>query len=207
MKRYFLTGLSLILPLFITIMVVKFIINFLTAPFLGITQIFLDLITHRFPFLSVFETPEVTSIYSQLLILLFLFLFISLVGFLGQWFLMTTLFRAFDKLMHKIPLINTVYKSVQDIIHTFFSDERPKFTSPVQVPFSKSGSSVLAFVTNETVPLPLEGEYSALYMPSPPNPMLGFLVLMPKDKIAKTSLPVEQSIQFIASCGIIDPTR
>jgi uncharacterized membrane protein len=37
--------------------------------------------------------------------------------------------------------------------------------------------------------------------------MLGFLVLMPKDKIAKTSLQVEKSIQFIASCGIIDPSR
>lgn len=207
MKRYFITGLASILPLYITFLVMKFIINFLTTPFLGLTQVFLDLVSDRHPFLEVLETPEVTSIYSQLLILIFLYLFISLVGFLGQWFLMHTVFRAFDKVMHKIPLINTVYKSVQDIIHTFFSDDRPKFTSPVQIPFSKSGSSVLAFVTNETVTLPVKGEFSALYMPSPPNPMLGFLVLMPKDKIAKTSLQVEKSIQFIASCGIIDPSR
>lgn len=207
MKRYFITGLASILPLYITFLVMKFIINSLTAPFLGLTQVFLDFVIHRHPFFAVFETPEVTSIYSQLLILIFLFLFISLVGFLGQWFLLNTLFGAFDKVMHKIPLINTVYRSVQDIIQTFFSDDRPQFSSPVQIPFSKSGASVIAFVTNETVSLPLKGEFSALYMPSPPNPMLGFLVLMPKDKIAKTSLPVEKSIQFIASCGIIDPSR
>lgn len=207
MKRYFITGLASILPLYITFLVMKFIINFLTAPFLGLTQAFLDFAIHRHPLLAVFETPEVTSIYSQLLILFFLFLFISFVGFLGQWLLLNTLFKAFDKVIHKIPLINTVYKSVQDIIHTFYSDDRPKFSSPVQIPFSKSGASVLAFVTNETVTLPLDGEFSAVYMPSPPNPMLGFLVLMPKGKIAKTTLPSERSIQFIASCGIIDPTK
>ncbi len=202
MKRYFLTGLAAILPLYITFIVLRFLLNFLTAPFLGLTQSFID----RHPILIFFDTPEITLIYSQVLILLFLFLLIALVGFLAKWLLVHTAFKTFDQLMHKIPLVNTVYKSTQDIIHTFFSDERPKFSSPVQIPFSKSGASVLAFVTNETVPLPLKGEFSALYMPSPPNPMLGFLVLMPKDKIAQTSLPVEQSIQFIASCGVIAPS-
>lgn len=207
MKRYFLAGLAAILPLFITIMVVKFIINFLTAPFLGLTQSFVDLLIRQHPFLALFETPEITLLYSQILILFFLFFTIVLVGFLAEWIFMHTAFKAFDRLIHKIPLINSIYKAVQDIIHTFFSDERPPFSSPVLIPFSKTGANVLAFVTNETVPLPFEKEFSAVYMPSPPNPMLGFLVLMPKDMISKTTLPAERSIQFIASCGVIDPSK
>ena len=206
MKRYFITGLGSILPIFITVMVLKFIINFLTTPFLGLSQSFIALFSKKLPFLEIFETPELATLYSQLLILIFLFLFIALVGFLAEWLLVHTVFKAFDKAMHKIPLINSIYKPVQDILHTLFSDERPPLTSPVQIPFSKSGANVLAFVTNETVALPLEDEFSAVYMPSPPNPMLGFLVLIPKDKIAKTSLSAERSIRFIASCGIITPT-
>src|SRR5262249_36954649 len=127
MKKYFITGLVILLPLVITVAVVIFLVNFLTKPFMGVVSTILakfNIINHGFLFL----TPEQVLNYgSKLIILICIFLFTVALGIIARWFLIHTLFRLGDKILHRIPIVNTVYKTTQDIIKTLFVSDKNTF--------------------------------------------------------------------------------
>ena len=109
MKKYFVTGLVILLPIAVTVFVLAFIINFLTQPFIGLVSRFLahfDIINRGFLFL----TPEQLLRYgSQLIILVILFLVTVLLGMFARWFFFHTLLRLSDSVLHRIPIVNKVY--------------------------------------------------------------------------------------------------
>lgn len=179
MKSNFLSGLIVLLPIFITFIVIKFLITALTAPFLTLT-----------------EAPELT-------ILLFLFFFTILTGYLAEKFLLHQLIKGFDRVMHKIPFLSKIYKPVQDMLHTFFVGETSIFSKPVIVPFMNAHS--FAFIISDRIILDGK-EYFSVYVPGAPNPIMGFLFLLPKKQIIPVSLSSEKIIRQIVSCGIIKHT-
>src|SRR2546423_1254878 len=105
MKKYFLTGLVLLLPLAVTIAILIFIFNFLTEPFAGIVAQILGhygLLDRNFLFISV---REFQFFISQVLILLFLFFFTVVLGIIARYFFVHYLIRFWDYVIHKIPLV------------------------------------------------------------------------------------------------------
>lgn len=206
MKRYFFTGLALILPIIVTFAILQFFLSFLTKPFSGITQLLILSTIQKYPFLSFIENPILIFLVSQLLILTLLFCFIVFIGYLGQWFLMRGLIRRFDTLMHKIPVANKVYKAVQELMHTLFSHKSTLSLKPVEIAFPFPESKAVGFVMREDVLIQGQ-EYSAVFVTGTPYPVIGFLVLQTKDKLPPLTLSGDQSIQFLISCGMIYSTK
>ena len=149
MKKYFLTGLAILLPLAVTLAVLGFIIKFLTEPFIDLVSHFLsrlNIINTGFLFL----TPEQLLKYgSELLILILLFLFILGLGILARWFFLHALIGLGDKILQRIPLVNTVYKTSRDITKTLFAADKKTLKEVVMVPFPKSGIYVLGLIARE----------------------------------------------------------
>lgn len=208
MKKYFITGLVILLPLAVTIAIVLFLVNFLTKPFVGIVS---GLLTdfHVINKGILFLTPEQVVLYgSKLLILIFLFLFTVLLGMIARWFFFRALLNLSDKILHRIPLINKVYKTTQEIIRTIFVTDKSSFKQVVMVPFPNKGAYVMGLVSRESPKDCSEkagGELYSVLVPTTPNPTTGFLLMYKKEDIIFLDLKPEQAIKYIVSCGVITP--
>jgi len=210
MKKHFITGLVILLPLAVTIAIVVFIVNFLTKPFIGIVSHFLhnlNLLNKSFLFMS----PQQIVLYgSKLLILICLFLFTLLLGMFARWFFFKSLLNLSDRILQHIPLINKVYKTTQEIIRTIFVTDKSSFKQVVMVPFPKEGTYVMGLISRESPKVCSEqiGEdlFSVL-IPTTPNPTTGFLLIYKKSEMIFLDLKPEQAIKYIVSCGVITPER
>lgn len=208
MKKYFITGLIILLPLVVTIAVAIFLVNFLTKPFVGFVSGLLadlNIVNKGFLFLS----PEQTVIYtSKILILVFLFLITVFLGMVTRWFLIKTLFHLSDKVLHRIPVVNTVYKTTQEIIKTLFASDKNSFKQVVMVSFPREGVYVIGLIARESPRVcsqTVEEELISVLVPTTPNPTTGFLLLYPKKELIYIDMKPEDAIKFVVSCGVIIP--
>ena len=199
MKKYFLTGLVTLLPLAITVWVGLFIINFLTAPFMG-------LMTQALDFLSIPERLIWTL--SRWLILICLFLFTIGLGIVARWFLFKALMRTGHQIVQKIPLINKVYRTTKDIIETIFNSDQKTFQQVVMVSFPYPGCYVLGLVIRpapQTCSDAAKEELISVFLPTTPNPTTGYLIIRPKSELIYLDMPSEDAIKYIVSCGVVPP--
>jgi uncharacterized membrane protein len=208
MKKYFITGLVILLPLVITIAVVIFLVNFLTKPFMGVVSTILakfNIINHGFLFL----TPEqVLSYGSKLIILICIFLFTVALGIIARWFLIHTLFRLGDKILHRIPIVNTVYKTTQDIIKTLFVSDKNTFKQVVMVPFPRADVFVIGLISRESPKACSQAaghDLVSVFVPTTPNPTTGFLLMFKPSDLILIDMKPEDAIKYIVSCGVIIP--
>ncbi|MBM3201926.1 MAG: DUF502 domain-containing protein [Chlamydiae bacterium] len=206
MKKHAITGIIILTPLVLTIVVIGFIVNFLTRPFINLVSSLLtkyEIINRGFLFLS----PEKTLKYgSELLILLAIFFFIWLVGFLAKKFFIDWIIQKVDLLMHKVPVANSIYKTSKEVIHNIFSDEKPSFKQVVVVPFPGKGIYVLGFLTNQAPLSACEAtnqDLLSVFIPTTPNPTTGFLLMYQREHVRKIDMSVETAIKYIVSCGLI----
>lgn len=206
MKKYFVTGIVILLPLTLTFAVLNFVFNILTEPFLGITKTLLaryDLLGSTFLF---FSPDQTLTLASQVLILILLFLSTLLLGVIARWFLIYYLIRTWEYIIHKIPLVSTIYKTFQDIIKTFFSNNTSAFKQVVLVPFPNPETKSIGLLTCEHV----EGigdnseEMIAVFIPTTPNPTSGFLVMAKKSSVIPLDMSVEDAFKYIISCGVVN---
>ncbi len=208
MKKYFITGLVILLPLAVTLAIVIFTVNFLTKPFIGLVSNFLvefQILNKGFLFLS---HEQIVTYLSQLLILICLFVFTLLLGLIARWFFFKSLLVLSDKILHKIPLINKVYKTTQEIIKTIFVTDRTSFKQVVMVPFPKSGSYVMGLVSRHSPRICSEKAQSSLVsvlIPTTPNPTTGFLLMYKEEDLIYLDLKPEEAIKYIVSAGVITP--
>lgn len=208
MKKHFITGLVILLPLTVTIVVLGFLVRFLTQPFVGLVASFLaqlQIVNKGFLFL----TPEqVIQYFSQFLILITLFLVTVFLGMITRWFFINALFRLGDKILHKIPIVNTVYKTTQEIIKTLFASDKNSFKQVVMAPFPGPGSYMLGLVAREAPPecsKALNDELISVLVPTTPNPTTGFLLMFKKKDLIYLDLKAEDAIKCVVSCGVIHP--
>lgn len=208
MKKYFLTGLVILLPLAVTIAVLLFLINFLTQPFIGVVSTVLskmNLLNRNLLFLSSEHLVRYTS---QLVILILLFIITVLLGAITRWFVINSLFRLGDKIIHRIPIVNTVYKTTQDIIKTLFSTDKNSFKQVVMVPFPREGVYVIGLVARDAPEVcshSVNNDLVSVLIPTTPNPTTGFLLMYPRKQLLCIDMRPEDAIKYIVSCGVIVP--
>jgi uncharacterized membrane protein len=208
MKKHFVTGLVILLPLVITIAVVIFLVNFLTEPFLGpVTSILtkLHIINSGFLFLSPEHLVQYTA---KLIILILLFLITVGLGIIARWFFINIFFRVGDWFLHRIPIVNTVYKTTQDIINTLFVSDKKSFKQVVMVPFPRPDVFVLGLVARDSPVICSEtaGEdLVSVFVPTTPNPTTGFLLMFKRADLVLIDMRPEEAIKYIVSCGVITP--
>lgn len=193
MKKYFVTGLIFILPLALTFWIVSFILGILTDPFFDLSRLLL----RGFGVSS----REALDLGSKLLALIFFFLVITLIGAIGRYFFFKYLIELSDAILHRIPVISTVYKTSQDLIQTVFTQDSKSFKQVVFVPFPHAGARTLGLVTQDNS---LDGRV-AVFVPTTPNPTSGYLLLFKKEDVVELDMKVEDALRYIISCGVLMP--
>lgn len=208
MKKSFTTGLVILLPIFLTFLIVNFLINFLTAPFLRLTETVLAPLHFLHQPFFFLDASTVVLIASKTLILLLLFGFVVLVGWLGHVFLMNYLFRMGSYLIYNLPVVNKIYKACQDVVDSLFSSSH-SFSQVVLVPFPHADrlSIGLMIQNNEQVEIKNRAGYclTPIFVPSLPNPSTGFILLFKKERVIAIDMKVEDAMKCIVSCGVVLP--
>jgi len=201
MKKSFVTGLIILMPIILTILLFVFLIDLFTTPFLDMVE----------PWLAAHINldPTVISFIARIIILVLLFVAIFLLGLIARWFFIRPLIKWGNALMERIPVIKSIYKVTKDIISAFFSPEgRKAFNRPVMVPFPSEDSFCVGFYSGHVPKECLDkskAELSPVFIPTAPHPISGYLVMVPKTDVSELKMSNEEAVKFTVSCGVVVP--
>lgn len=200
MKKYFITGLVILLPIAVTVALLFFIINFLTEPFVGVVEQFLE--EHEW----YIRYYTLIHFILQIAMLAALFLFTVLLGFLARIVAFKSVLSLYDYVLHRIPIIKTVYKTSQQVIRTLFGSSSKSFKQVVMVHFPSKDSYCIGLISGEAPLLCNAAAGTALttvFVPTTPNPTSGFLMMYRSDEVIYLDMKVEDAFKYIISCGVI----
>lgn len=216
MKKSLFSGLILLLPITITLVILIFIIDLLTNPFVSHVQHFLLFFGASWE-VDLSQHQTLLLLVSRLIILLLIFTGIILLGFLANKLFFHWMMKLFHKIVLKIPFINTIYKVCRDIIETIFSGKKTFFSRVVLTPFPSDESHTLGLVTGNapeviqkvaTTQNPVPSEVvKTIFVPTSPHPISGFLFFIKNKHLQSLDLTIEESFKFLISCGIYTPSN
>ncbi len=103
---------------------------------------------------------------------------------------------AFDHVIDRIPLMNTVYRVLKKVINMFSSHDRTIAKEVVYVQYPKDEMWMVAYVTNRYA------DKYVLFIPTSPNPTSGFTVIVDKSKVIKSTMNIEEASSFVISVGV-----
>jgi uncharacterized membrane protein len=141
----------------------------------------------------------------------FLFVFLTVVYFLGRLFtfgLGRWFFRGFDAAILRIPIVNKVYGSVKQVTDFAFSEREIEFNNVVAVQYPGKDLWSLGFVTGNSVRQLTEAhgeEMLSVLMPTSPMPMTGFTITVKRSETIDIDMTIDEAIQFVVSCGVVVP--
>ena len=187
LKGKFATGLFVVIPLGITIFILKFLFSFAD----GILGTYLDdlftAISHRethFPGLGMFTGAVV----------------IYLTGLLASNFFGTRFLKWGDKLLSRIPLVKSIYTSSKQLTQVF-KEGKTSYRRAVFVEWPRKGVRAVGFVTAEAI---RDGEKMVVvYVPTMPNPTSGFALFFREEEVLESGMTVEEAVKFVVSGGMV----
>ncbi len=188
-KKRFVSGLLIMLPLFITIVILRFLFR-ITA------GIFAPILLYFFPTLPVWL--KFLSSFGVLVAVIYL---LGLVTghFLGRWF-----WNRFEQALLRIPLLKSIYGASRDMVHVFSNQSRAGFKEVVLVEFPRAGMKAVGFITGSITDDSGRLCYK-VFIPTTPNPTTGFLEIIEQSEVVRCNLTVEEGIRMIMSGGILGP--
>jgi len=199
-RKNFLTGLVVLLPLVLTALVFQY--AFLITDDLVVGPLYKAL-----PF-DVDRTTVMVLI--KVLIAVLVVCFICLIGLGTQIFILRSLFRRVERLLTRVPMVNRIYTTIRDMINVFARQNRELFRSVVLIQYPRVGVYSIAFVTR-TSHRELERvtgkELVSVFLPTTPNPTSGLLMFIPKDEVQPLPFTVEEAIKLIISGGALSSTK
>lgn len=208
MKKYLFTGFVTLLPIALTLIITLWVFDLLTAPLTGITESMIIRFEQNLG-ISVDQHRTLVVILSRISALILLIVIILTLGILGQKFLYHFFLKIVDKVFSKIPIIRTIYRLSHDVTRAVFSENKKTFKEAVLVPFPHQDALSLGFVMGKTpdifkkAGIPLTD--FAVFVPTAPHPLSGFLLLTPKKLAIPLDVSIEEAFKFLLSCGVIHP--
>ena len=134
---------------------------------------------------------------------------ILLVGLLTRNLVGRLLFTWFERFLKAIPFVRSVYGAIKDLVGAFSLGGKSKtFRRVVMVEYPRPGLYSIGFVTNEmkfTASDRRTEEFINVYIPNPPNPTSGVLVLVPSRDLITLDLSIEEGLKLVLSGGIVVP--
>lgn len=136
---------------------------------------------------------------------------ILLVGLLTRNLIGRILFTWFENLLRTIPFVRSVYGAVKDLVGAFSIGGKGKtFREVIMIEYPRRGLYTIAFVTNEMQFATSSGtqiSFINVYIPNPPNPTSGVLILVPRQEAIHLDLTIEQGLKLVLSGGIVVPDQ
>lgn len=203
-KRYFLTGLVSIIPLWITWLVLSFLFNFLSGIGAPLVKWLGGKAAPRFPeFAELLESETTLSILAFVLVIASVFL----LGWFTTNFVGRGLFNFFEGLLDRIPFVKTIYGSVKKLLAVLQDKPKGEVQRVVLISFPTPEMKTVGLVTRTFRDSDTGRELAAVYVPTTPNPTSGYLEIVPVEKVVSTNWTLDEAMTFIVSGGAIAPEQ
>lgn len=195
LRTYFFSGLLVWLPIWVTILVIKFLVDILSNTLL--------LLPHQYQpdALLGFHVPGIGVLITLVVILL---TGVIVANFVGKRLVMMG-----DALIGHIPLVRTIYASVKQVLQTLFTPGGQSFRKVLLVEYPRAGMWSVAFQTGDGTPeviSVLNGEpLVSIFIPTTPNPTSGFLMMVPRKDVIELEMSIDQALKFVISLGVMQP--
>lgn len=194
MRRYFLAGLIVWVPILGTFYILRFIVHMLDS------SLALLPVNYHPDHLFGRHIPGV----GLLLTLLVLFL----TGLIATNILGKRIVKAWDALLDKIPLVRGVYNAFKQIITTLVNPGNKSFRKVLLLEYPRRGIWSIGFQTStEFAAVPLAEDTLMVFIPTTPNPTSGFLTAIPKKDVVELDMGVDEALKVIISLGVVIPDK
>ena len=194
MRKYFITGLLILVPLAITAWVLNLVISTMDQSLLFVPE------RWQPRTLIGFDIPGLGTLLTVVIVFLTGLLTNNLVG--------NYVVRMWEKLLKRIPLVNSLYSSVKQVSDTLFSSSGNAFRKAVLIPYPHQNSYTIAFLTGTPggdVKNHLVGDYVSVYVPTTPNPTSGFFLMLARKDVVELDMSVDAALKYIVSMGVVAP--
>lgn len=187
-RRYFIGGLLVWLPIWATYVVVRFLVNIMDSS--------INLLPEQYRS----DVPGIG------LLLTIAILFVT--GLLVTNFIGSKVISFWEKLLSRIPLIRSIYAAVKQVTEALLHPSGKSFRKVLLIEFPRKGLYSIGFQTSDApFHQPVEGNFITVFVPTSPNPTSGFLMIVSEDETTELDMSVEDGLKAIISIGVTGTTK
>jgi uncharacterized membrane protein len=196
LRTDFLTGLVVVLPMFLTVYIVWLTIGFVDAKII--------------PLIPRAYNPE--NVFGRNIFGLGLLVFVSfttLVGALAKGFIGRKILQFGEQIVERTPIVRSIYNALKQIVETIFNQSGTSFQKACLIEYPRRGLWAVAFVATDTrgeIPARIgEDDMVSVFLPTTPNPTSGFLLFVPRRDMIPLDMTLEEAAKLIISAGLVTP--
>jgi uncharacterized membrane protein len=190
MKKYFIAGILVWIPIAITVWVITWGLGLIDQIYGSVMSALITVLPGQFSG-DLKHFREIPG-----LGILIVLVVISFTGLLAISF------------VTRIPIVRSIYSSVKQVSSTIFSGNGQAFRKALLIRYPHAESWVIAFQTGNTaeeIGQKLGGEYVNVFLPTTPNPTSGFFMIVPRSAVIELDMSVEEALKHIVSMGSVPP--
>ena len=195
-RRYFITGLLVWVPVVITVWVLSILVRTMDQTLLLLPP--------------ALRTESWLGVYVPGMGVILTLLVVFLTGLFAANIIGQRLVRYWERAMARIPVVNSIYNGVKQVSDTVLSPTGQAFRTTLLVQSPSPGMWTIAFLTGTPggdVANHLQGEYISIYVPTTPNPTGGYFVMVPRSAVVELDMSVDEALKYIISMGVVAPVR
>ena len=196
LRKWLFSGLLVLVPLIITLWVLEWVVTTLDRT--------LQVLPNHW------QPDLLLGVHIPGLGVVFALLVLLVIGALASNFVGNRLVSWWHALLHRIPVVRSIYSGVKQVSDTLFSEKGNAFRQALLVQWPREGMWTIAFQTGMPggdVSYHLRGDYISLYVPTTPNPTGGYFVIVKKSDCIELDMSVDEALTYIISMGVIVPSN
>jgi uncharacterized membrane protein len=194
LRNYLIAGLLIWIPVMVTVWVIRFLSGILDQSLLLLPP------SWRPEAIFGHYIPGVGIVLSLLLLLVTGIVVRNLFG--GQ------IVAGVENLVRRIPVVGAIYGGAKTFSETVLTDKGKSFKQVVMVEFPRTGIYSIGFITSEElaeVQSRTAEDVVCVFVPTTPNPTTGFIVMVPRDKVVRLDMTVDEAFKMLLTLGVVVP--
>jgi len=194
LRRYFVAGLLFWVPVAVTVLIVRFLVNILDKSMVLVP------VQYRPENLLGFSVPGLGVILALVVVFLTGIIVANLLG--------RQLIRLWEALLARIPVVRNIYSASKQLMETVVSGNGKSFREVVMIEYPRKGLWTMAFVTgdaNEQAKPHVGDDAISIFVPTTPNPTSGFFLMVSASEVVRLDMSVEDGLKLILSTGVLQP--
>ena len=200
LRASFITGALIVIPILLTFWVLYFVIDRFNLLLLQ-------------PIMSIFHNwvpAQSTEVLAKIAILVFLMLLLTFIGFAARIIVLRNIFGFGEKILYRVPMISTVYRTIKEISFAFLVQKDTIFKKVVLIEYPRKGLYQLGFIVSITkgeAHKKIGASLVNVFVPTTPNPTSGMMVIVPEDDVISLDMSVAEGMKFVISGGAFVPKK
>ncbi len=194
LRRYLINGLLIWVPVLVTVLVVRFILQLMDQTLLVLPS------SLRPDALLGLHVPGLGAILGLLIVIL--------TGLLVTNFIGRALVAVGEELLERIPFVRALYSGVKSFSETVLSNSGNSFKKVLLVEYPRAGVWSIGFQTTDHLPeisSRLGAPQVCVFIPTTPNPTSGFIIFVPHSQCIELDMHVDAAMKFIVTLGVVGP--